>query len=104
MGVLVQSNYGGILTIAGAPVGRELGRYSFQGVVGDDRDASDPQRREGEPGGIDRDLGDGSIMMVVATDAPLSDRKPRARLGATGAPLGLGRTGVVRLERIRGTT
>ena len=33
LGVLVQSNFGGILTIAGAPVGRELGRYAFQRQV-----------------------------------------------------------------------
>jgi D-aminopeptidase len=33
LGVLVQSNYGGILTMNGAPVGRELGRYSFQRYV-----------------------------------------------------------------------
>ena len=72
VGVLVQSNYGGILQILGVPVGRELGRYSFQHEV------------EKEPGG-------GSIMIVVATDAPLDDRNLR-RL-ATRALLGLGRTG-----------
>ena len=72
VGVLVQSNFGGILQILGAPVGRELGRYSFQ--------------REVEP-----DRGDGSIMMVVATDAPLSDRNLE-RLAAR-AMLGLSRTG-----------
>ena len=51
LGALVQTNFGGILQILGAPVGKELGRYSFQ------RDVSDH--------------GDGSIMMVIATDAPL---------------------------------
>ncbi len=34
VGVLVQSNFGGVLTINGAPVGRELGRYAFQREVG----------------------------------------------------------------------
>lgn len=71
VGVLVQSNFGGILQILGAPVGRELGRYSFQ------RDAGD--------------RGDGSIMMVVATDAPLSDRNLE-RLAARSI-MGLSRTG-----------
>jgi D-aminopeptidase len=71
LGVLVQTNFGGILQIAGAPVGKELGRYSFQ------RDVSE--------------RGDGSIMMVVATDAPLSDRNLE-RL-AKRAIMGLARTG-----------
>lgn len=77
VGVLVQSNYGGVLTIDGAPVGLELGRYSFQRAV-----------EEGEP---DRDGGDGSIMIVVATDAPLSARSLE-RLGHR-ALTGLARTG-----------
>jgi D-aminopeptidase len=72
VGVLVQSNFGGVLQILGAPVGRELGRYSFQ--------------RETTP-----DRGDGSIMIVVATDAPLSDRNLE-RLAAR-AIMGLSRTG-----------
>ena len=79
VGVLVQSNFGGILTMAGAPVGRELGRYSFRSAV------------EGVPPGPDEDAGDGSIMMVIATDAPLSARNLE-RLGRR-ALLGLGRTG-----------
>ena len=71
VGVLVQSNYGGVLTINGAPVGRELGQYAFQRDVGTS--------------------GDGSIMIVVATDAPLDarllDRLAKRALG------GLARTG-----------
>ena len=74
VGVLVQSNYGGVLTMGGAPVGRELGRYSFQRRS----DAPDPTP-------------DGSIMMVVATDAPL-DPRALERLGAR-ALTGLARTG-----------
>jgi len=78
VGVLVQSNFGGILTMDGAPVGEELGRYSFRGAV-EDVDVEEP------------DEGDGSIMMVVATDAPLSDRNLE-RLAAR-AVMGLARTG-----------
>jgi D-aminopeptidase len=64
VGVLVQSNYGGILTMGGAPVGKELGRYSFQRYVEPDQEGG-----EGIP-----DAEGGSIMMVVATDAPLDSR------------------------------
>lgn len=79
VGVLVQSNFGGILTMAGAPVGRELGRYSFRSAV------------ENTESGGNVDVGDGSIMMVVATDAPLSARNLE-RL-AKRAIMGLARTG-----------
>lgn len=72
VGVLVQSNFGGVLQVLGAPVGRELGRYAFRDAIGSER-------------------GDGSIIIVVATDAPLSDRNLR-RL-ASRALLGLARTG-----------
>ena len=80
VGVLVQSNYGGILTINGAPVGRELGRYSFRDI----------ENRRDDP---DEDLptADGSIMIVVATDAPL-DFRNLERL-ARRALTGLARTG-----------
>lgn len=79
VGALVQTNYGGILSIAGAPVGRELGQYSFRDAV--------------EEGGPDPDGGDGSIMVVVATDAPLSARNLE-RL-ADRALAGLARTGSI---------
>ncbi|MCX2718676.1 DmpA family aminopeptidase [Lentiprolixibacter aurantiacus] len=69
VGVLVQSNFGGILQINGVPVGKELGNYS-QGFMYD---------------------ADGSCMIVVATDAPLNSRNLK-RL-AKRAILGLGRTG-----------
>ena len=88
VGVLVQSNFGGILTMAGAPLGKELGRYSFQRDVvsgGEDTDL---------PGVLDwpeADEGQGSIMMIVATDAPLSPLKLE-RL-AKRAVMGLARTG-----------
>ncbi|HVA58629.1 MAG: P1 family peptidase [Gemmatimonadaceae bacterium] len=72
VGVLVQTNYGGILQVDGAPVGRELGQYSFKHDV-DDQSAN------------------GSCMIVVATDAPVLDRNLR-RL-ASRAIMGLARTG-----------
>jgi D-aminopeptidase len=71
LGVLVQTNFGGVLTIDGAPVGRELGRYDFK------------------PDG-DAQAG-GSCMIVVATDAPLTPRDLK-RLAAR-AVFGLARTG-----------
>ncbi len=72
VGVLVQTNFGGVLQVLGAPVGRELGRYAFKDAV-------------------ERERGDGSVMIVVATDAPLSDRNLK-RLAAR-AIMGLARTG-----------
>jgi D-aminopeptidase len=72
LGVLVQSNYGGNLTIGGAPVGRELA-----------------QARRGGP--VPEEGGDGSCMIVVATDAPL-DARDLKRLAAR-AVYGLARTG-----------
>lgn len=83
VGVLVQSNFGGILSIDGAPVGRELGRYSFRDAV---ETAPDGLSDDGQG-----DTGQGSVMIVVATDAPLSDRNLE-RL-ASRAVMGLARTG-----------
>ena len=88
VGVLVQSNFGGILTMAGAPVGKELGRYSFQRDVESGGEGTDPS---GVPDWSEADEGQGSIMMVVATDAPLSPLKLE-RL-AKRAVMGLARTG-----------
>jgi len=88
VGVLVQSNFGGILTIAGAPVGKELGRYSFQRDVATGEPDLDAL---GELDWTEADEGQGSIMMVVATDAPLSPLKLE-RL-AKRAVMGLARTG-----------
>ena len=81
VGVLVQSNYGGVLTIDGAPVGEELGRYYLRGRTG----ASGAEGAEGA------ENPDGSIMIVVATDAPLAYRNLE-RL-ARRALAGLARTG-----------
>ena len=74
VGVLVQSNYGGVLTMGGAPVGKILGRYSYQ-----------PRTSRQD------DHGDGSCMVVVATDAPI-DARDLKRLAAR-AVFGLARTG-----------
>ena len=70
VGVLVQTNFGGILTVDGVPVGKELGRYAFKEYV---------------------EAGDGSCMIVVATDAPL-DARQLQRL-AWRAFAGMARTG-----------
>jgi D-aminopeptidase len=75
VGVLVQSNFGGVLTINGAPVGRELGRYYL-------KDELAPEKQN-QP--------DGSIIIVIATDAPL-DARNLNRLAAR-AMMGLARTG-----------
>ena len=101
VGVLVQSNFGGILQIAGAPVGQELGRYSFRNQVGADREESRPDGQDRDPDreGVIRALqpeerageSQGSIMIVVATDAPLSERNLE-RVGRR-AIMGLSRTG-----------
>lgn len=96
VGVLVQSNFGGILTIDGAPVGQELGRYSFQGAVeaapGAPLDGDDDERDAELERWLEQDdTGQGSIMMVIATDAPLSDRNLE-RI-ASRAIMGLARTG-----------
>lgn len=80
VGVLVQSNYGGVLTMDGAPVGKILGRYAYRPAG---------QQAGGRAGKDDH--GDGSCMIVVATDAPL-DARDLKRLAAR-AVYGLARTG-----------
>ena len=77
LGVLTQTNFGGVLTIGGAPVGRELGRYAFG-----------PQQASAAPNSVNAD---GSCMLVLATDAPL-DARDLKRLAAR-AVFGLARTG-----------
>ena len=71
VGVLAQTNFGGVLQVDGVPVGEELGQYAFKNEI------------EGS--------GDGSCMMVVATDAPLDARNLK-RLAAR-AMMGLAKTG-----------
>ena len=86
VGVLVQTNFGGVLTIAGAPVGKELGRYVFrEELEGAHARARVPQKR------LPHDDADGSCMIVVATDAPVDARNLK-RLAAR-AIMGMARTG-----------
>ena len=70
VGVLVQTNFGGILTINGAPVGRELGEYYLKDQVSS---------------------ADGSVIIVIATDAPVEARNLERM--AARAMTGLARTG-----------
>jgi D-aminopeptidase len=71
VGVLVQTNYGGVLELAGVPLGKELGQYQYK-----------DQLQDGE---------DGSCVILVATDAPLA--APQLKRLAKRALLALGRTG-----------
>jgi D-aminopeptidase len=72
VGVLIQSNFGGILTVDGRRIGEELGKFYLKDEVAGKR-------------------ADGSIMVVIATDAPLADRN-LTRLARRAAP-GVARTG-----------
>jgi D-aminopeptidase len=72
VGVLVQTNYGGVLDVAGVPVGQALGQYYLKDE-------------------LSKASGDGSCIVVIATDAPLSDRNLE-RLAHRGL-LGIARTG-----------
>lgn len=116
LGVLVQSNYGGVLMINGVPVGEELGQYYLKNAVsvnmaaqppdllgtGTERQslsahqsgkaAEEPEAAIKPPinaGGSD--MADGSIIIVIATDAPV-DHRQLMRL-ASRSMVGLGRTG-----------
>jgi D-aminopeptidase len=71
LGVLVQTNFGGVLTIAGVPIGKLLGRYAF-------KDALEAPER-------------GSCVVVIATDAPVDARQLRRIAART--PMGLSRVG-----------
>jgi len=72
VGALVQTNFGGVLQMDGIPVGKELDQYYLKEY-------------------LENDAVDGSIMIVLATDAPLSDRNLK-RLAKRGLA-GLARTG-----------
>lgn len=81
VGVLVQTNFGGVLQIGGAPVGVQLGRHYLRGAV----------TGEGTGGAGQPPAADGSCMIVVATDAPV-DARGLERL-ALRAFMGMARTG-----------
>lgn len=72
VGVLVQTNFGGVLQMNGIPVGQKLNQYYLKNE-------------------LDKGDADGSVMIVIATDAPLSDRNLK-RL-AKRAFGGIARTG-----------
>ena len=72
VGALVQTNFGGVLQMDGIPVGKRLGQYYLKEH-------------------LDSDSADGSIMIILTTDAPLSDRNLK-RLAKRGLA-GLARTG-----------
>ncbi|MGH9486796.1 MAG: P1 family peptidase [Terriglobales bacterium] len=80
VGVLVQTNFGGILNIDGAPVGRLLGRYYLRNQLDKGRDTGDRL-----------DSPDGSCMIIVATNAPVGSRNLRRMAART--MFGLARTG-----------
>jgi D-aminopeptidase len=80
VGVLVQTNFGGNLIIAGVPVGKELGQVYPQVASAENKSLEEKPR-----------MPDGSCMIVVATDAPLQHRNLQ-RLAAR-AIMGLARTG-----------
>jgi D-aminopeptidase len=70
VGILVQSNFGGVLQIDGVPIGKALGQYSFKNQL---------------------ESADGSCMIVVATDAPVNERNLKRM--AQRAIMGLAKTG-----------
>ena len=84
IGVLVQGNYGGVLQMAGVPIGQLLGNYSF-------RRETAAVRPPGPSDNGTTERGDGSCMIVVATDAPLLSRN--LERVAARAIMGLARTG-----------
>jgi D-aminopeptidase len=106
LGVLVQSNFGGVLSIDGVPVGEELGQYYLKGSVS----VQKPAPEQGLNSNVDSNAltnvrasatyaggmpafqsADGSIIIVIATDAPV-DHRLLKRL-ASRSMVGLGRTG-----------
>ncbi|MEW6131376.1 MAG: P1 family peptidase [Acidobacteriota bacterium] len=115
VGVLVQSNFGGILTINGAPVGRELGKYYLKDEI--EKRESEKKTTQNQPSSTQSQIAsnqpdknsnaqnqstvqseqsfeqnpDGSIIIVIATDAPLDERNLR-RLAARSM-MGLARAG-----------
>jgi D-aminopeptidase len=84
VGALVQTNYGGVLTIGGAPVGRELGKFYLSDILSA---PSSPASK----GAVPEPRADGSIIIVIATDAPVDARNLRRM--ASRAIWGLARTG-----------
>lgn len=85
VGVLAQTNFGGVLSIDGAPVGVELGRYYL-------KDALEKSQKSNAKNNNDtNNLADGSIIIVIATDAPVDARQLKRM--AARSMFGLARTG-----------
>jgi len=94
VGILVQTNFGGVLTINGAPVGRELGKYYLREELGSVAMGGCNRLERRKPPNPDPcypNTPDGSIIIVIATDAPVEARN-LSRMAARGM-LGLARTG-----------
>ena len=91
LGVLVQTNFGGVLSIDGVPVGQELGSYYLKGAKGSiEKQRDDASAIPSSEFPIPHSV-DGSIIIVIATDAPVDHRQLK-RL-ASRSMIGLGRTG-----------
>lgn len=86
IGVLVQTNFGGVLSIAGKAVGEQLGRYYLRNQLEEAKSKKYPIEKNDL-----QNNADGSVIIVIATDAPVDARNLK-RLAAR-AMLGLGRTG-----------
>jgi D-aminopeptidase len=82
LGVLVQTNFGGVLSVDGVPIGVELGKYYLRDAANSLNPKSEIQNPKSA---------DGSIIIVIATDAPLDHRQLK-RL-AERSMSGLARTG-----------
>ena len=90
VGVLVQTNFGGVLTINGAPIGQELERYYLKDqLTGSRQSPCKVNRSQVNPDPAQ--CADGSVIVVIATDAPVDARNLK-RMGAR-AMMGLARTG-----------
>jgi D-aminopeptidase len=85
VGVLVQTNFGGVLSIDGAPVGVELGKYFLKETLEKENKTTSKNKTDLN------DNADGSIIIVIATDAPLDARQLK-RMAARSMS-GLARTG-----------
>lgn len=85
VGVLVQTNFGGVLSIDGAPVGQELGKYFLKDAIESVNKTTSQNRPDLN------DSADGSIIIVIATDAPVDARQLKRM--ASRSMSGLARTG-----------
>jgi len=98
VGVLVQTNFGGVLQIAGVNVGERLGRYSYKNQIEEQSGRTKPGQSAPEQQAIHQKKApvtdsapDGSCMIVIITDAPMNERNLE-RMAKRGM-MGLARTG-----------